>query len=102
LFRGDPGEYRVANIARALNTAVVTSEAFVGDVHLAETDELLGGGLDPTPTLSDPDAVAKDECSDYVIVYGHASVFGLEIFNLECDALGEERVAAYGVESLPP
>jgi hypothetical protein len=102
LFRGDPREYRVANIARALNTAIVTSEAFVGDVHLAEADELLGGGLDSAPTLGDPDAVAKDERSDYIIANGQASIFGLEIFDLESDALGEKGFTPNRIEVLPP
>jgi hypothetical protein len=99
---GDPGEDRVANIGRAVDSAVVTGEPVVGDVHLAEPDELFGGGLDSAPALSDPVAVAKDKCGNNGVGDGTPSRVGVEVLNLECNALGEELFAPDCAEVLPP
>jgi hypothetical protein len=42
----------------------MASEALVCDIHVPETDELLCGWLDSTPTLSYPFPVTKHEVND--------------------------------------
>jgi hypothetical protein len=44
----------------------VTSEALVCDIHVSKANELLGGGLNASPALGDPDSVSEDESDDSV------------------------------------
>lgn len=77
-------------------------EAIVSDIHVAEPNELLGGGLHSTPTLGDPGAVAQNERDDNVIGGGQSCRFRLEIFDFQCNTFGEKRFTSDCIEVFPP